>query len=342
MSGKQSLKTSTAGIMENLNGQANDVTKQRLSLFPLAEGEQPIWDLYQTQEANSWGVAEVNLADDVKDYPHLTELQRRVFDITIARFVVADKPVVDNLACLADLTDTNDMVRRMMLDSQARIEGVHMHMYGLFITNIIPDPTKRAKLQQAVSNYPSIKAAVELVRKYQQKGQDDRIVLLSQACAEGIGFSTPFAIALYFKTLGKMYGFSYGNTKVMQDEHLHYEHACQWLSTYNSLTPKVFKQIVESYVYVEEQFAREAFGDETLGILSAESLTNYAKYIADLLCINCNQQPIYGIKENPLPYMDLTALRGKTNFFERTVGDYKKLSITDATAKLQVNFTQVC
>lgn len=307
----------------------------RLSLFPLRSDEIKVWSLYEKQEANSWGVGEVNLADDAKDYPRLSALERLIFDITIARFAVADKPVVDNLMCLNDLLNPEDIVRSMMLNAQARIEGVHMHMYGLFITNIISDPLKRHQLQDAVTSFKSIQAAVQLVKKYQHEGVDKRILLLSQACAEGIGFSTPFAIALYFKTVGKMYGFAYGNTKVMQDEHIHYQHACEWLSKFDPLPEAEFRAIVTDYVNVEINFAYEAFGDNSLGVLNAKSLADYAKYIADLLCINCDREPIFNVSENPLPYMDLTALRGITNFFERTVGDYAHLSVADAAQELR-------
>lgn len=327
----------------------NTVKFERLSLFPIRPDERKVWELYQKQEANSWSVGEVNLADDVKDYPHLSPLEKQVFDITIARFNVADKPVVDNLACLGDFIRRDDLVRQMMLNSQARIEGIHMHMYGLFLTNIVEDPVRREQLQIGVLQYPSIKKAVELVRRYQKKGTSLRTFLISQACAEGIGFSTTFANALYFKTVGKMHGFAYGNTKVMQDEHLHYQHACEWFleledgkdGISNPMTNDVtFHSIVQDYVDIEVEFAREALGDAKLGILSAQSLGDYARYIANLLCINCNKPLIYDIKTNPLPYMDLTSLRGKTNFFERTVGDYKNISVTDAGASLTLDLNK--
>lgn len=314
---------------------------QRLCLLPIRPDEQDVWKIYLTQEDNSWGVNEVNLADDLKDYPLMSELEKQVFDITIARFAVADKPVVDGLVCLTDLVKPDDMVRMMMLNSQARIEGVHMHMYSKFITNIITDPEKRNKLQEAVSSYPSIKRAVDLVKAYQHEGIDERVLLLSQACAEGIGFSTSFAIAMYYKTVGKMFGFAYGNSKVMQDEHIHYQHACEWLSHFDELDDDVFNDVVKAYVDVEVQFANEAFGDQSLGILNAQSLAEYARQIANLLCINCNKPPLYKELPNPLPYMDMTSLKSKTNFFERNVPDYKKLSAEDALLELEIDATQI-
>ena len=163
-------------------------------------------------------------------------------------------------------------------------------------------------------------------------------MLLAQACAEGIGFSTAFAGALYFRTIGKMYGFGYGNSKIMQDEFIHCNHAYDWLNTLKALDDKIFYGVVDDYVKVEEKFAEEMLRGRNLGILNEANLVKYAKFIADLVCMNCNKKPKYDIKENPLPYMDVTALRPKTNFFEKTVGEYGQISKDKASKELIIDF----
>lgn len=310
----------------------------RLALFPLRSDEHSVWQLYNKQEENSWGVSEINLSDDRKQWDSLTVDQTHLYIVLCAFFTVGDRPVVASLESLENHVSPNDLVRKMFIASQTRIECVHMHAYGLFTEEVIPDKLLKERIFNSVENYESVKAKVELILKYQAPGTDLRIMLLAQACAEGIGFSTAFAGALYFRTIGKMYGFGYGNSKIMQDEFIHCNHAYDWLNTLKALDDKTFYGVVDDYVKVEKKFAEEMLRGRNLGILNEANLVKYAKFIADLVCMNCNKKPKYDISENPLPYMDVTALRPKTNFFEKTVGEYGQISKDKASKELIIDF----
>ena len=55
--------------------------------------------------------------------------------------------------------------------------------------------------------------------------------------------------------------------------------------------------------------------------MNSESMTQYIKFVADRLCIQLGYKKIYNAT-NPFDFMELISLEGKTNFFERSVGEY--------------------
>jgi ribonucleotide reductase beta subunit family protein with ferritin-like domain len=57
-------------------------------------------------------------------------------------------------------------------------------------------------------------------------------------------------------------------------------------------------------------------------------MTQYIQFVADRLMTQFGEQPIYGAK-NPFDWMENISLEGKTNFFEKRVGDYSKHMVTE-------------
>jgi ribonucleoside-diphosphate reductase subunit M2 len=50
-------------------------------------------------------------------------------------------------------------------------------------------------------------------------------------------------------------------------------------------------------------------------------MTQYIQFVADRLCVQLGYKKIYNVL-NPFDWMELISLEGKTNFFERKVGEY--------------------
>jgi ribonucleoside-diphosphate reductase beta chain len=59
--------------------------------------------------------------------------------------------------------------------------------------------------------------------------------------------------------------------------------------------------------------------------LTKEMMKEYIRFIADRRLIQLGLKPIYGVKNNPLPWLDWV-LNGDTmsNFFEKRVTDYNQ------------------
>jgi ribonucleotide reductase beta subunit family protein with ferritin-like domain len=69
--------------------------------------------------------------------------------------------------------------------------------------------------------------------------------------------------------------------------------------------------------------------------MNAPSMSTYIEFVADRLCIQMGYSPIYNAT-NPFSFMELISLEGKTNFFEKRVGEY---AMADTTKTVSTMFT---
>ena len=57
-------------------------------------------------------------------------------------------------------------------------------------------------------------------------------------------------------------------------------------------------------------------------------MSEYIDFVADRLLVSLGYEKIYGAS-NPFEFMELISLQGKTNFFEKRVGEYQKAGVMD-------------
>ena len=57
-------------------------------------------------------------------------------------------------------------------------------------------------------------------------------------------------------------------------------------------------------------------------------MCEYIEFVADRLLVSLGNPRVYNAK-NPFPFMEMLSLQGKTNFFERKVGDYSKSGVSN-------------
>jgi ribonucleoside-diphosphate reductase beta chain len=79
-------------------------------------------------------------------------------------------------------------------------------------------------------------------------------------------------------------------------------------------------------VDMEKEFVTEALPVGLIG-MNSELMCQYIEFVADrlLMEVGC---PKHYTAENPFDFMELISLQGKTNFFEKRVGEYKKAGVT--------------
>ena len=58
-------------------------------------------------------------------------------------------------------------------------------------------------------------------------------------------------------------------------------------------------------------------------------MTQYIRFVADHLLVSLGQPKLYNVA-NPFDWMTLISMQGKTNFFERKVGEYALSGVTDS------------
>ncbi|MBL7832128.1 MAG: ribonucleotide-diphosphate reductase subunit beta, partial [Saprospiraceae bacterium] len=60
--------------------------------------------------------------------------------------------------------------------------------------------------------------------------------------------------------------------------------------------------------------------------MNSKLMCQYIEFVSDRLLAALGCKKIYNV-ENPFPWMDMISLQGKTNFFEKRVGDYQKSGV---------------
>ena len=118
-----------------------------------------------------------------------------------------------------------------------------------------------------------------------------------------------------------MPGLTFSNELISRDEALHCEFA---VLLYSKLlgqvqSAKVY-DIIKEAVDIEIEFICNALPCKLIG-MNADLMTQYIKFVADRLVVQLGYKKIYGVA-NPFDFMELISLEGKTNFFEKRVGDY--------------------
>merc|ERR1712241_426569 len=125
---------------------------------------------------------------------------------------------------------------------------------------------------------------------------------------------------------GLMPGLTFSNELISRDEGLHAEFACLIYSMLQSKLPDdAVHEIIKGAVAVERRFIREALSCDLIG-MNNELMTRYIEFVADRLLSALGHPKLFNVT-NPFDWMELISLQGKTNFFEKRVGDYQKAGV---------------
>lgn len=130
-----------------------------------------------------------------------------------------------------------------------------------------------------------------------------------------------------------MPGLSFANELISRDEGLHCDFACLLYTQHliNQLPKETVQQIIADAVRIEKEFVSDALPVRLIG-MNADLMCQYIEFVADrlLLALGCNK--IFNAT-NPFDFMELISLQGKTNFFEKRVGEYQKSGVMSSNTK---------
>ena len=150
--------------------------------------------------------------------------------------------------------------------------------------------------------------------------------LVAFAAIEGIFFSGSFCAIYWLKKRGLMPGLTFSNELISRDEGMHTDFACLlYKHLNNKLSNERILEIICDAVKIESHFVTESLPVELIG-MNSRLMNQYIKFIADRLLFQLGVPKQYNV-ENPFEWMDMISLQGKTNFFEKRVGDYQKAGV---------------
>ena len=124
-----------------------------------------------------------------------------------------------------------------------------------------------------------------------------------------------------------MPGLTFSNELISRDEGMHCDFACLLYNKHliNKLPKKTVETIIDSAVEMEKDFVTNALPVRLIG-MNAELMQQYIEFVADRLLVELGNEKVYNTS-NPFDFMDMISLQGKTNFFEKRVGDYQKAGV---------------
>ena len=85
------------------------------------------------------------------------------------------------------------------------------------------------------------------------------------------------------------------------------------------------QSIVGDAVSHEKEFICDALSVDLIG-MNSRMMAQYIEFVADRLLVALGCAKLYNVS-NPLDWMELISLQGKTNFFEKRVGEYQKAGV---------------
>eukprot|EP01083_Nonionella_stella_P280306 953568_1 len=149
------------------------------------------------------------------------------------------------------------------------------------------------------------------------------------ACVEGIFFSGSFCALYWLKKRGLMPGLTFSNELISRDEGLHTEFACLlYKLCIHKMDNITFSKIIKSAVQCEQTFICDSLPVDLIG-MNSKLMKQYIEFVADRLCHALGHTKIYNT-QNPFDWMEMISLQGKTNFFERRVGEYAKAGVMNS------------
>ena len=272
----------------------------RFVLFPIEHND--IWNFYKKSEASFWTAEEIDLAADIVDWnDKLNDDERYFIKHILAFFAASDGIVNENLAenFVAEVQYTE---AKFFYGFQIMMENIHSETYSLLIDTYIKDKAEKDKLFNAIETLDCVKEKANWALEWIENGSfAERIVAF--AAVEGIFFSGSFCSIFWLKKLPK----------------------------------KTIEKSILDAVAIEKEFVCEALPVRLIG-MNADLMSQYIEFVADRLLVELGNEKVFNVT-NPFDFMDMISLQGKTNFFEKRVGEYQKAGVLNKTSEEDNSFS---
>merc|ERR1712013_264488 len=300
---------------------------RRFVILPIQYGD--IWQMYKKAEASFWTAEEVDLSKDVKDWENLKDDERYFVSHVLAFFAASDGIVNENLV-ERFMKEVQVPEARCFYGFQIAMENIHSEMYSLLIDTFIKEASERERLFNAIETVPAVKKKADWALKWignDNAAYSERVVAF--ASVEGIFFSGSFAAIFWLKKRGLMPGLTFSNELISRDEGLHTDFAClMFKHLVEKPSVERITYIINDTVQIEQEFLTQALPVRLIG-MNCEMMERYIEFVADRLLVELDCPKVYH-SENPFDFMELISLEGKTNFFEKRVGEYQKAGVMNS------------
>jgi len=303
--------------------------EKRYVIFPIKYDE--VWKMYKKAEANFWTAEEIDLSKDLNDFNDKMNEDEKFFVENVLAFFAASDGIVNENLGERFYNEVKIQEAKFFYGFQIAVENIHSETYSLLIDTYVKDIQKKNKLLNAIETIPSVKKKAEWALKWiENKDATFGTRVIAFAAVEGIFFSGSFCSIFWLKKRGLMPGLCHSNELISRDEGLHTEFA---VLVYSMLVDKPSKEtvveIIKEAVELEKEFITESLPCALIG-MNQKLMKQYIEYVSDRLLRMLGLEKIYNV-ENPFDWMELISVQGKTNFFEKRVGEYANIANTDVS-----------
>lgn len=275
-----------------------------------------------------WGEHEAKLQDDLTQWKtKLTDQEINHITQILRLFTQSDVAVGTNyLEHYIPRFKNNEI--RAMLSSFANREFVHQRSYAL-LNDTLGLPEEEFS---AFADYEQMQEKLEFMANIDTSSYSG----LAQAVArsainEGMSLFSAFVMLINYTRFGKMRGMGEIVQWSIRDETMHAEGMTKLFRVFCEEHPRIvndeFKEqiygMVREAVALEDKVIDLAYEMGPIEGLTAEEVKEYIRYIADRRLIQLGLKGNYGVKENPLEWLEpLISSTSHDNFFETVVTEY--------------------
>ncbi|MEU3274411.1 ribonucleotide-diphosphate reductase subunit beta [Saccharomonospora sp. NPDC006951] len=302
------------------------------------------WEKYLAGCSNHWMPTEVAMQADIalwKSPEGLTADERLMLKRNLGFFATAESLVANNLVLAVYRQITNPECRQYLL-RQAFEEAVHTHTFQYICESLGLDEGELFNMYREV---PSIADKDAWALRYTRNldnpdfatGTEEadrnflRDLVAFYVVFEGMWFYTGFAQILSLGRRNKMVGIAEQYQYILRDESIHLNFGIDCINQIKIENPHLWTPEFQAEIRgmlteaceLEVAYARDTMPRGMLG-LSAASCEEYLRFITDRRAQQIGIEPIFGVTDNPFPWMsEAMDLKKEKNFFETRVTEYQ-------------------
>ncbi|MDN7228371.1 ribonucleotide-diphosphate reductase subunit beta [Planococcus sp. N064] len=298
-----------------------------------------MYDLYQTLLSNFWKAQEINMQDDIKQWDHLTDVERDVFLRINTQLASLDSLQTPTMSQAMDyVTDSSFKAIFAVISQQ---EAVHNESYSYILSSLVSISEQNARFNQAKSD-PIVRKRNDLIldayEAFRQNPTPQTLFRLSvnSINLEGIYFYAGFAFFYHLARQQKMLKTSTMISYIQRDEMQHAYFISQFIRIMLTENPELNTEENIQYVYdavdkavqLEKEWARHILKD--IQGLDLDEFEGYVEYLANKRLRQLGLDNLYAEQNNPMPWIqvfgDDMMNETKSDFFEQKSRTYSKVS----------------
>lgn len=295
------------------------------------------YEAWQAHEKAHWLHDEFDMSDDIKDWNKSLAPAEKNLVTQILRMFTQQDVEVSNAYLDLYMPLFKPVEIRMMLASFAAREATHQAAYSHLLESVgMPEIE-----YSAFHEYKEMSDKHEYLKKFNMDTPYNTALSMAVfgAFTEGLQLFASFIMLLSFQRNNLMKSMCSIVDYSLREENLHVQCVVKMFHTLLEDTPDIDRETLNADLYSacreivanEDAFIDLAFELGDVKSITAEGVKAYIRYIADRRLVQLGLEPIYGIEENPEPWVEeVLSAPIHSSFFENRSTEYTK-SATQGT-----------